>query len=104
MNEPIPTVVRLRMSGEFDISNKDDLSQMLLRGEWASRVIIDMTGTTYIDSSALRCLVQLRQKLMERSGGAVELVGVHSTVRRLFTVTGLQELFEISNGPEVLER
>lgn len=102
MNEPSPAVVRLQISGEFDISNKDDLRATLLPAESADYVIIDMTGTTYIDSSALHCLIRLKQQLMARSGGAIQLVGVHPAVRRLFTITGLDDLFEISEQSEKL--
>lgn len=97
MNQPSAEVVRLRMSGEFDISNKDSLGAMLLQAESASCVIIDMTETSFIDSSALHCLIHLKQQLAARSGGAVHLVGVHPNVRRMFTITGLDTLFEIAN-------
>lgn len=63
MNEPFPAVVRLQISRELDISNKDDLRAALLPSKSADHVIIDMTGTTYIDSSALYCLIYLKQQL-----------------------------------------
>jgi anti-sigma B factor antagonist len=102
VNDPSPRVVRLQMSGEFDISNKDDLTATSLPAESADYVIIDMTGTTYIDSSALHCLIHLKRQLMARSGGAIQLVGVHPAVHKLFTITGLDDLFEISGQSEEL--
>lgn len=87
-------VVRLQMRGEYDIANKDSLTEMLLPGEVADSVVIDMADTAYIDSSALHCLVHLRTQLLER-GGVVQLVGVQPNIRRILTVTGLDGLFEI---------
>ena len=94
------TVVHLQMSGEFDISNKASLSALLLPAESADYVIIDMTDTTYIDSSALHCLTHLKKQLMSRTGGAIHLTGVHPSLRRIFTITGLDALFEISSQYE----
>lgn len=102
MNQLSTGIVRLQISGEFDISNKHDLRATLLPAELADSVIIDMTGTTYIDSSALHCFVHLKQQMMARSGGAVQLLGVHPAVRRLFTITGLDDLFEIGDLSEEL--
>lgn len=89
------TVVHLEMCGDYDIANKDSLSAMLLRGENADAVVIDMTETAYIDSSALHCLVHLKTQLLAK-GGVVRLVGVDSNICRVFAVTGLDELFEIN--------
>lgn len=97
MIEPSRTVVRLQMSGEFDISNKDRLSSILRPGESADDVIIDMNGTTYIDSSALYCLIQLKKQLTVRGKGTIQLIGVRPNIRRMFTITQLDELFEISS-------
>lgn len=97
MNEPSPTALHLQMRGEFDISNKDRLSAILLPGESADDVIIDMADTTYIDSSALHCLIHLKQQMMKRGRGTVQLVGVRPGIRRMFTITQLDALFEISS-------
>jgi anti-sigma B factor antagonist len=96
VTNPSCAVARLQMSGEFDISNKDSLGAILLQGESADYVIIDMSDTTYIDSSALHCLVHLKKRLMARGEGAIHLLGVRPNIRKLFTVTGLDALFEIN--------
>lgn len=95
LSEVAPTVVHVQMRGDFDLANKDSLSAMLLPGETAERVVIDMSDTGYIDSSALHCLVHLKTRLLAR-GGVVQLIGVHPNICRLFAITGLDGLFEIS--------
>lgn len=96
-SKPDPTVVRLRMRGEYDLADKESLGAMLLPGEAADKVVIDMADTTYIDSTALHCLVHLKTQLLAR-GGVVQLVGVHPNICRLFALTNLDGLFEISGG------
>lgn len=96
MTETSSTVVHLQMSGEFDISNKDRLRALLQPGESADYVIIDMTNTTYIDSSALHCLIHLKRQQTERNGGTIHLVGVHPNIRKVFAITQLDALFEIN--------
>lgn len=100
MIDPSRRVVRLHMSGEFDISSKDRLTSILLPGESADYVIIDMTETTYIDSSALHCLIQLKRQQMERNGGTIHLVGVPPNIRKVFAITQLDALFEINSWSE----
>jgi anti-sigma B factor antagonist len=95
VSDQSPTVIYLQMRGEYDLANKDSLSAMLLPGEAADTVVIDMADTRYIDSSALHCLVHLKTQLLSR-GGVVQLVGVSPNICRLFAVTGLDGLFEIS--------
>ena len=96
LNDPSPAVVHLRMSGEFDIANKDLLRELLLPGENADTVVIDMADTEFIDSSALHLLVNLKTQMLAR-GGVVQLVGVSPQIRRVFTITALDGLFEISD-------
>ena len=97
MNHPSRTVAHLEMSGEYDISNKESLSALLQQGEFADDVVIDMSGTTYIDSTALHCLSDLKKQLTANGGGALRLVGVRPGIRRVFVITGLDTLFEISS-------
>lgn len=92
------------MRGEFDIGNKDSLAALLLPAESAEAVIIDMSGTTYIDSSALHCLVHLRTNLMARNGGSVQLMGLRPNIRRLFSVTGLAGLFGLNHTHAPVDR
>lgn len=94
VNAKSPRVVHVRLVGEFDISDSRLLSELLEPAEGADIVIVDMSRTTYIDLTALRCLVRLKTKLIAQGGGVVRLVGVWPSVRRLFTISHLDGLFE----------
>jgi anti-anti-sigma factor len=89
----------------------DAVSLLLLRGELdlaaaamlrtrveaaATRgLIIDLREVTFIDSSALRELLNARQAL-ERHGSRLVLSGVPAPVRRLLDLTGTARLFELA--------
>ena len=97
MADSSPKVVHIQMCGEFDIANKDSLAALLLPGEDADAVVIDMSDTTYMDSTALHCFIHLKTQLMARGGGSVRLVGVQPKFRRLFAITGLEKLFDFED-------
>lgn len=94
--ELIPDAVRIVLRGEFDISDKARLTALLLPGEVAEVVIVDMSETTYIDTTALGCLIRLK-KAMVANGGELQLVGVTPNIRRILTITKLDSIFEIND-------
>ncbi len=97
MNQPSLKTVRVRLSGEFDLSSEEQLEALLLPAEDADNAIIDMSETTYIDSTALSCLIRLKKRLAARGDvGTVYLVGMNSSIRKLFSITGLDGVFEIA--------
>lgn len=53
------------------------------------RLVLDLTGVTFMDSAALSLLVQVHRQL-ERSGVRLELVAV-GTVRRRLAMTGIDQ-------------
>lgn len=95
VNQPAEKTIRVRLYGELDLSSEARLMALLLTAEDADNAIIDMSETTYIDSTVLSCLVKLKNRLIAR-GGRVYLTGVQPNVRRVFTITGLDRVFEIS--------
>jgi anti-anti-sigma factor len=105
----------IRPPAAFELASSDlgeGVSLLLLRGELdlsaaaalrarveaaaASGLIIDLREVTFIDSSALRELLNARQEL-ERHGSRLVLSGVPATVRRLLDMTGTAELFETAD-------
>lgn len=92
-----PEVAHVTLTGEFDISNADRLAELLHPAEAADVVIVDMSRTTFIDLTALRCLVRLKRCLTARGGGVIRLVGVWECMRRIFTLARVDELFEFSD-------
>lgn len=92
---PEHNLLEIQVDGRFDFSlhrafrdayEKVDLSK--------ARVVIDLTRTQYLDSSALGMLLVLR----ERCGGDradIVLRGAHAGIQQVLSVSRFQHLFKI---------
>jgi anti-anti-sigma factor len=85
------------LTGELDLADRERLLELLRPAEAAEDVVIDVREVPYMDSTALGCLVRLKRKQLERGNGSVRLTNVEPTVERLLRLTGLDQLFEITN-------
>ena len=63
--------------------------------------MIDLTDTSFLDSSGLRALIGARQ-LFGSDGGTVRLAHPNESVVRLLDITGLSDYFSIDEPPAVL--
>ena len=82
-------------SGELDLGSVDELTSAVHR-LWESgcrRVVVDLEGLEFIDSSGLRGLIQLREAAM-RDGHRFALVRGRPPVQRIFDLTGTDVLFD----------
>jgi anti-sigma B factor antagonist len=86
------------VGGEVDLFTAPDLKaaigQSLDAGR--SRVVVDLTDTTFLDSSGLGVLVGALQRLRDR-GGALAIVNVDASIARTFSITGLDQILAISD-------
>ncbi len=87
----------LRLRGEIDLENSPQLRERLLDivQQQPPRMIVDLTGVSYMDSSGVGTLVELKRNL-ERSGGRLVLVGLQPRVRSVFEITQLDKFFVIA--------
>lgn len=97
-NELVPETVRIALRGEFDMSDKARLTALLLPGELAETVILDMSETTYIDTTALGCLIRLKKTMIANGGGQLHLVGVTPNIRKLLAITQLDRIFQVNGS------
>jgi anti-sigma B factor antagonist len=84
------------LEGEVDLYTAPELKQELHRlvGEGAKRIVVDMTSTTFIDSTTLGVLLSV-VKRVRPEGGAVVLVCPDRNVKRIFEITLLDRVFTI---------
>ncbi len=68
------------------------LKEILTQG--SGKLILDLTDTTFMDSSGLAVLVSSLQAARKKDGD-VYLVGMGTTVRALFELTRLHTVFQI---------
>jgi anti-sigma B factor antagonist len=88
---------------ELDVSNAGQLREALLATSNGHVVIVvDMSATTFCDSTSLGVLVRAARQAAT-SGGELRLVIDTPLVLRIFTVTGVDKVFSIFSGlPEAL--
>src|ERR1700675_3687239 len=85
------------VSGDIDMSNSLEVRKVLLsefRGHKASRVILNLTGVRYIDSSGVASLVE-GLKASRESGSRFVLFGLSDSAREVLKISRLLKLFEV---------
>ena len=94
-------VVVIQVEGQLIVGNRHELKDLvqaaLERGD--RRLLIDFSGTGYIDSSGLGALVSISKRVRE-TGGELRLSGLNDDLRSLFELTKLDTLFAITETPE----
>ena len=86
--------ILIRLEGEFNVAVAGELEFTLREADSALDVILDFSQTTHLDASALDYFVELYRR---RSGPRpIYVMGVRPHLRRLFTSTGLEKLFDFS--------
>jgi anti-sigma B factor antagonist len=78
----------MRIAGEL----KDRLGEVLDDG--SSAVVVDLTGATFVDSTALGVLLGAMKRQRAR-GGRFRVVAPRSEIRRIFEMTLLDRVFEL---------
>jgi anti-sigma B factor antagonist len=91
--------VVVSVRGDVDVATAPALRAELHQaiGADGSRVIIDVSGMDFIDSAGLGVLVGALKRAREADVVLV-LRGVQSSPRKVLSITGLDEIFEIDDG------
>jgi len=86
----------VRVSGEVDLRSSPQLRNRLLRiaESRPRRLILDLSGVSYMDSSGVGTMVEIK-RLIEQVGGQVVLAGLQPRVRSVFEITQLDRFFRI---------
>jgi anti-sigma B factor antagonist len=58
---------------------------------------LNLTDVTYIDSTGLGVFVGF-YKTLKANDGYVKIIGVNDRIKRLFEITGLDEIIDIEKG------
>ncbi|RMF16439.1 MAG: anti-sigma factor antagonist [Gammaproteobacteria bacterium] len=85
----------IRVQGRFDFSSHQEFRDAYeTGGEDVAEFIIDMSETTYLDSSALGMLLLLR----DYAGGDdanIRIVNCNNDVKKILTISNFEQLFSI---------
>jgi anti-sigma B factor antagonist len=92
-------------TGEIDLYTAprlhSELAAVIDRSAPASKIIVDMSGVEFCDSTGMNVLLSCLRHARER-GGELELAAPRQAVRKILQVTGLDAVFTISTDPVVL--
>lgn len=96
--------VILSPSGDWDVETSPEFSALALRLAEAgsSRFAVDFRQVTFIDSSALACLISLYKRVKPTRGGDVKLFGMRPELLVIFRQTRLDHVFGIAETYEQL--
>jgi anti-sigma B factor antagonist len=93
----------IALTGELDLSGAPALDQeieaLAVRPD-LKRVILDLRGLAFLDSSGLR-VVALAERRLSRNGRSLVLVRGRESVQRVFEITRMVERLEFVDHPEL---
>jgi anti-sigma B factor antagonist len=88
------------VSGEIDLYTAPRLQSELMTALSRSpvRLIVDMSGVEFCDSTGINVLLAAHRQARER-GGELQLAGPGSATRKVLQVTGLETVFTVLDDP-----
>ncbi|MBX6766014.1 MAG: STAS domain-containing protein [Actinomadura rubrobrunea] len=91
-------------TGELDLYTAPRLQAALagLLREQVDRIVVDLSGVEFCDSTGMNVLLAAMKRLKEQ-GGTLELAAPRPAVRRILQVTGLDSVFTVSDAVPVLD-
>lgn len=91
-------------TGELDLYTAPRLQAALaaLLREEIDRIVVDMSGVEFCDSTGMNVLLAAMKRLREQ-GGALELAAPRPAVKRILQVTGLDTVFTVTDAAPVLD-
>ena len=87
--------VVINISGRFDFNAHHDFRNIYRNEKSNAAYIIDMSGTEYIDSSALGMLLLLREHA-GNEGANITINGCNDDIKKIFAISNFDKLFTIS--------
>lgn len=89
----------LYLNGEVDVYTSEKLKNALLplTENKGNEVIVDFSQVNYIDSTGLGIFIGAL-KATHKHGSSIKLIGMIERVRRLFNITGLDEVISIEES------
>jgi anti-sigma B factor antagonist len=91
-----PDAYVISLAGEVDLYTAPEFKQQLLDAiaQGASNVVVDLSNTTFIDSTTLGVLVGGVKRLRTQDG-QLSLVCSDRNITKIFEITGLDRVFQI---------
>ena len=93
-------LVVVSLAGELDLYNANTVREALLEccEERPDRLIVDLSGVKFIDSTALGVLIEARTRMTNRKGFLLAAPGLET--RRALEISGLDRHFAVHESLE----
>jgi anti-sigma B factor antagonist len=92
-------------TGEIDLYTaprlQSELAEVIAHAAPASRIVVDMSGVEFCDSTGMNILLSCLRQVRER-GGELELAAPRPAVMKILQVTALDSVFTIVPAPVTL--
>lgn len=84
------------VTGEIDVATAPDLRDCLVAqaADGVSAIVVDLTGVSFIDSTALGVLVGAFRR-QEEAGGTLKLVVTEPRILKVLEITALTSVFPV---------
>jgi anti-anti-sigma factor len=89
------TVIRVYVAGEVDLASAPALIRRCRRPPGASRLLLDLAATTFIDASGLHALLGASQDW----GAGLEIIP-SAALMRLASITGMEDRLPLRGEPK----
>ena len=87
--------VEISITGRFDFNAHHDFRNIYRNERSNAAYTINMSGTEYIDSSALGMLLLLREHAGNESSN-ITISGCNDDIKKIFAISNFEKLFTIS--------
>ena len=96
------SAVVARLGGEVDLSNAGSVTDQLLDAmdNAAARLVLDLSGTDYLDSSGVRMIFELAHRLRMRRQDLRIVVPEDSSVKRVLVLTEVERMVPLASSVE----
>jgi anti-anti-sigma factor len=93
-------VVVAQVSGEIDLSNAASVTDRLIEAtpNSVAALVLDLSGTRYLDSSGVRMLFELAHRLRNRGQKLELVVPDDSNVKRVLLMTEVERVVPVSSS------
>ncbi|HEV2529561.1 MAG TPA: STAS domain-containing protein [Thermomicrobiales bacterium] len=94
--QPSDGISLVRLSGRLDISSAAEVKQAFagVVADHRNRIVVDLAGVTFIDSSGLSTLVS-GLRTARQAGGDLRLAAAGAQPVALFSLTSLDQVFRL---------
>jgi anti-anti-sigma factor len=84
------------VGGEVDLETASRLGAHTLDAmrEVSPHLVLDLSGVTFMDSTGLKVLLSLHRRA-EAAGGTLAIAGASRSVRKVLSLTGLDQAFSV---------